>query len=337
MLGGFTNASCSSHINSVDKNADGDYLVSARHTSTVYKIAGQSSPSGKDPGEIIWHLGGKKNEFQLRNAVDTNASAFIFSYQHYARFIPGGIRIWDNANSEATESDETDIYPSAPESSGMDLAIDEPNKIATLIYQALAPSTELDHSQGSHQGLPNGNHFCGMGSLNEIYERDPSGALVFHAAITLSTAGSYRALRRDWTGTPPESELALFTYAHNMSSAPMAFHVSWNGATHVRGYRFYVGVNSTADPFRLAATAQKDEGFETMAVADPDFGYGHYSYAEAVDGEGNVLGRSPYRSTFVPDESIAGWCDHTRCGPSTNYALAPSAPGPPIGRKYVNY
>ena len=38
------------HMNSVDKNADGDYLISARYTNAIYKI------SGKD-GSIIWRFG----------------------------------------------------------------------------------------------------------------------------------------------------------------------------------------------------------------------------------------------------------------------------------------
>ena len=39
------------HINSVDKFANGDYLASGRHTSTLYRIS-------KDDGHIIWRLGG---------------------------------------------------------------------------------------------------------------------------------------------------------------------------------------------------------------------------------------------------------------------------------------
>ena len=41
------------HINSIDKNKHGDYLISARHVSCVYKI------SGKD-GHVVWRLNGAK-------------------------------------------------------------------------------------------------------------------------------------------------------------------------------------------------------------------------------------------------------------------------------------
>lgn len=57
-----------SHINSVDKDTDGDFLISARHVSTIYKIAGLTSPSGLAPGEIIWRLGGKRSSFPIMDS-----------------------------------------------------------------------------------------------------------------------------------------------------------------------------------------------------------------------------------------------------------------------------
>ena len=57
------------HINTVDKNRDGDYLVSARHTLAVYKL------SGKD-GRILWTLQGADSTFRL--------DGFNFSSQHDA-------------------------------------------------------------------------------------------------------------------------------------------------------------------------------------------------------------------------------------------------------------
>lgn len=46
------------HLNSVDRDPEtGNYLVSGRHTHTLYLI----SPEGA----IIWRLGGKKSDFSL--------------------------------------------------------------------------------------------------------------------------------------------------------------------------------------------------------------------------------------------------------------------------------
>ena len=47
-------------MNSVDKDANGDYLVSGRNTHTIYKVSGSD-------GSIIWRLGGKMSTFHLNS------------------------------------------------------------------------------------------------------------------------------------------------------------------------------------------------------------------------------------------------------------------------------
>src|SRR5581483_5371910 len=59
------------HINSIDVAPDGDLLISARHTSTVYKLARRT-------GEVIWRLGGKRGDFDV--APDAR-----FAWQHHVR------------------------------------------------------------------------------------------------------------------------------------------------------------------------------------------------------------------------------------------------------------
>jgi hypothetical protein len=59
-------------MNSVDKDANGDYMISARHTDCIYKISGTD-------GRIIWRLGGDDSSFVLEG--------FNFSKQHDARFV----------------------------------------------------------------------------------------------------------------------------------------------------------------------------------------------------------------------------------------------------------
>jgi hypothetical protein len=46
------------HINSIEVDDDSNLLVSARTTSTVYKI-------DRESGEVIWRLGGKKSDFEM--------------------------------------------------------------------------------------------------------------------------------------------------------------------------------------------------------------------------------------------------------------------------------
>jgi hypothetical protein len=62
------------HINSVDRSrSSGSYLISGRHTSTIYKINGTT-------GSIIWRLGGPLSNFTLQPGVE-------FGFQHHARFL----------------------------------------------------------------------------------------------------------------------------------------------------------------------------------------------------------------------------------------------------------
>ncbi|KAJ9130829.1 L-arabinitol 4-dehydrogenase [Pleurostoma richardsiae] len=61
------------HLNSVEKDASGNYLVSGRHTHTI-------SYTGVTPGAIYWNLGGKVNDF--RDLSGGNATGF--SWQHHA-------------------------------------------------------------------------------------------------------------------------------------------------------------------------------------------------------------------------------------------------------------
>jgi hypothetical protein len=64
------------HMNSIQKDELGNYLVSARYTHSVYYVDGKTS-------EVIWVLGGKKNDFMDLS----NGTALNFAWQHDARFV----------------------------------------------------------------------------------------------------------------------------------------------------------------------------------------------------------------------------------------------------------
>jgi len=64
------------HINSVDKDPDGNYYISSRHMHTVTCL----NPSG----DVLWILGGQRNHFtDLSSGSATN-----FTWQHDARWHP---------------------------------------------------------------------------------------------------------------------------------------------------------------------------------------------------------------------------------------------------------
>jgi Arylsulfotransferase (ASST) len=250
---------------------------------------------------------------QLAGASET----FNFTFQHDARFSDNGITLWNNALKEGG-------FSSASVASAMQVAVDEVNSVAMLIWQGTAPSFGRSESQGNHQLLPNGNHFCGMGSTPEIFELTPGGTVAFDGWFGTEPirsgprqyypTQSYRAFRSEWVGHPKMTELAMFAFTRNCS-APTAFHVSWNGATEVSKYRFYAS-NSSAGPFQLTATANKNLEFETSTFGSS---FTLYSYASAFGLYDQFLGRTPLVKTFVPVGGLAASCTDAACSGDTDY------------------
>ena len=71
------------HANAIDIDNDGNFLVSARNTSTIYKI-------NRATGKIMWRLGGKKS-------TSSSARACSFDWQHSIRAQPDGTyKLYDN-------------------------------------------------------------------------------------------------------------------------------------------------------------------------------------------------------------------------------------------------
>lgn len=149
------------HINSVDKDAAGDYLISARDACAVHKINGTS-------GQIIWRLGGKKSDF------DFSTKKAKFCFQHHARWLPvpankgDGIEIislYDNS-AHGTEHNGGHEVHTAPTSSGKILRLNTTAWTAESVQGYYPPDDLLSKSQGSMQVLPNGT-FLLAGDLRE--------------------------------------------------------------------------------------------------------------------------------------------------------------------------
>lgn len=288
------------HINSVDKNENGDYLISSRHTSALYLI------SGKD-GRVLWQLDGwlLSSHFQ---------KDFYFSSQHDARWQHSNtthttISLFDNAYDEFKPHDNQ----THPYSRGLIFVIDNEAKTATFSheYKHHAPNGPpiLSGSQGNFQLLPNGNAFLGWGAQPFFSEHLASGAPVLHASFidpTRSTT-NYKARKYNWTAVPAHDP-ALWSYSYDGSTAT-SFYVSWNGATTVRTWRVCVSDSGVGGPWRRVGEAQKG-GFETVLRWD---GFARWAFAEAVDGEGRVLRRSGVVEVFVPSEGLRRACGFDGC------------------------
>jgi len=166
------------HINSLAIDDDGNLLLSARHTSTVYKL-------DRRTGEVIWRLGGKKSDFRF----GTDAG---FSFQHDAIAIGlNTIRVFDN---------EVNPKPVLPWSRVIWLKLDLSTKTATLIRSINHPNHLSVLSQGSAQLLDNGNTFVGWGETAHFSEFDSNGRMIFDATLPKGY-DTYRAYRFRW---PPD-------------------------------------------------------------------------------------------------------------------------------------
>ncbi|HYZ03938.1 MAG TPA: arylsulfotransferase family protein [Rubrobacter sp.] len=205
------------HINSIDVYDDGHLLISARRTSTVYKV-------DRKTGEVLWRLGGKNTGFDMGGGTRTD-------YQHDARYHDNGIiTIFDNG------SVNKDV-----QSRGIVVEIDEAAMSATFVGEYTHPDKIFSDTQGNVQVLPNGNVFMGWGSEPYFSEFSKDGELLFDASFP-SELESYRAFRFPWKGQP-QDEPALVT--EQGPEDEVTLYVSWNGATEVATWQVLAGSGLT--------------------------------------------------------------------------------------------
>lgn len=256
------------HINSVDKNNDGDYLVSARHTSCIYKVSGQN-------GSIIWQLGGNQSSLQLRG--------YNFSYQHDARFREENetttiLSFFDNASNNHTNTSST--------SSGKIIAIDHNTNTSTLLRQYQPPGDGLlSIFQGNTQIMPNKNVVIGWGFYPSISEHTEDGTAIFFATLESPDAQNYRAFKANWTAKPSDPP-ALRTYSASTNS-PTTFWVSWNGATGVDRWRMHATSPESGEFMPLDVI--HNQGFQTTYASSS---YHPRAFAEAIAADGSSMANS---------------------------------------------
>ena len=243
------------HTNSIQVLPDDSLLVSARNTSTIYRI---DRPSGT----IRWRLGGRRSDFSI-------GAGAAFGWQHDARWRPDGtITVFD---------DEAPPVPAR----ALVLRVDEDARTVEPVRALTRRQPDLVSSQGSVQLLDNANLFVGWGSTPYCSEFAPDGTLQFDAAFPAANQ-SYRAFRFEWHAAPID-EPAL---AVERSGDALTVYASWNGATEVARWDVLGG----PDPARLsvAGSAQRT-GFETAirVPAGPSL-----VAVRAMDAAGRPLGTS---------------------------------------------
>lgn len=296
------------HINSVHKAGDGsgDYLVSARHTSTIYKISGMD-------GSVKWRLGGSNSDFRIAPEASLESakegSGRWFHFQHDALILHSEgedevISLFDNGRTPQKVLD-------SPFSRGMVMRLDMNRRLATIEAEYFTEDRPQNSTlAGSMRDLPNGNTLVGWGKTGCLTEYDENARPVFEACVLdEGRPALYRVHKSDeWVGNPSGKPS---TFSYSKSREMTAVYVSWNGATEVRSWRLFGKVAGRGpDQTWQEVLVLPRSGFETLLGPLPQFL--HSVYVEALSSEGRVLGVTEAMETFVPSD-VHNDCDDLWC------------------------
>lgn len=300
------------HMNSIQKDELGNYLVSARYTHTITYIDGTT-------GAIIWILGGKRNAFE--DLSEGKSKAVNIAYQHFARFhnltefpvlladeiklhptkdVDGVTKMLVSAFDNGADNEGTGSRPSR----GVLIEVTYPTKgpstieheyTAKLVQEYIHPAQFISSSQGSMQILPSDaasdpRVLLGYGYVGVWTEFTADGnVLCDNRFSAMSSWGkgdvqSYRALKAPWKGEPSWPPTAAFG-AYKQSS----IFVSWNGATEVKSWKLQQADESTCpDDAWEDVFVTKKKGFETeLDIENVDR---RFFRVLALDADGVVLG-----------------------------------------------
>ena len=207
------------HINSIQKDSIGNYLISSRHLHTVTYINGTT-------GDTEWVLGGDYEDFE--DLSDGRASDF--RWQHHAQWFSEKDRILSLFDNQAAGP----LHEDAPYSKGVLIQLDLEKMTATHLQSYISNGKTRAASQGSVQLLPTDDHvFVGWGSSGAYSEYSIDGRLLCEVHLSAESTywwervKSYRAYKVfEWVGQPE--------YSPEVNIAGNKLYASWNGATEVR-------------------------------------------------------------------------------------------------------
>ncbi|KAL4756274.1 arylsulfotransferase family protein [Aspergillus foveolatus] len=309
------------HLHSIDKDAKGNYLISALHTDYLTYLDGRT-------GEIIWRLGGNHTDFYDLST----GRASTFAWPHDARFHDDdkAITLLDNTT------------PGDKVNRGLIIDVDQSSRNVSLRsefrafgHAGVTPESQ-PQSDGSVQVLDNGHILVSYGRNGAAWtEFSKMGVPMCHTQFgSISSFGtgspaSYRVRKHPWIGKP-DTTPAFEINGHEAA-------VSWNGATEVRswvleGARVALPIHNTkpdefepddhpssgkTDYYFSAITTVPKSGFETI-IHIPFHTNQPYLRVRALDKEGQIIGTSailPFNATIVhsnhpPQQSSDAETDH---------------------------
>jgi arylsulfotransferase ASST len=249
------------HINSVQLLPNGNLLVSARGTWTIYEINMQT-------GKIPYNFGGKNSSFKL-------GAGARFAWQHDATMQPNGtITVFDDGAGN---------YKAESQSRALRLWVHYKSHQITLAHAYTHRPPLLTNAQGSVQALGDGNTFVGWGSAPYFTEFSKGGGQLFGIHFD-KPLQSYRGFRFPWSARPntPPSVAASAKGSHT------TVYASWNGATDVAAWELLAGSSTNPALMHRVGRFTKTYFETTMTVASTQ----RYFAVQALNSAGQVMGTS---------------------------------------------
>lgn len=208
---------------------------------SIYMINGQT-------GDIMWTLGGKKNQFKELPAANGNHKSgddlLSFAWQHHARFYhdhEDELTFFDNhaltTQHQCTKDCSRGVHIR------LDLTTHPAEPTVQILHEYLHPQSLQAQSQGSVQALEDGsgNVFVGWGRCPSFTEHTADGDTVmdvqfspWHSDEDPIALDNYRAYRMDWKATPAQDPDVMTKEDEGVISV----YASWNGATQVKAWAF---------------------------------------------------------------------------------------------------
>ena len=257
------------HINAVDKDNLGNYLISSRHLHTLFYIDGHSK-------EVLWRLGGKNSTF--------SGDGSHFAWQHFGRWLNhSSLAVLVEAEKwtlSLSDNGANEVSHDEPHSSGRIIELDFKHKTAKLLrkyYDLGHNATELAVSQGNFllSHLNSDHTFAGFGAAPVFAEFTHDAKPVQTVHFGGHGEQSYRVFKGHWKGTP--------VTAPDVALRNNSLHVSWNGATEVHKWAI---VQSHGE--KKNKTIVSKSGFEThVRIASAPI-----TQVEALNAHGSVLAKS---------------------------------------------
>lgn len=210
------------HGNAMEREADGNLLLSSRNMSEITKI-------NLETGDIIWRMGGENNQFAFINDnIPQN-----FSHQHdIRRTANGNVTLFNNG-----------VGLPIQQSSAKEYQLDEINMTATLVWLYEHPKVGLEYvygtGSGSVQRLDNGNTLISWGktinSNTEIpnyTEVDVNNNITWEFRFNDGLQRGYRVHRYIWQPceVPNSSQIII------KNITPYDAKIDWNDVKNAETY-----------------------------------------------------------------------------------------------------